>query len=86
MDAAANHRAALCGSAKSGGDETTDRREEYRRVEEVRRRLVRSACPIRVEVEREILRRPVAGAGEGIDPTPLVLATCATMCAAAPNP
>ena len=51
MDAAANHRAAFCGSAKSGGDETTDRREEYRRVEEVRRRLVRSACPIRTKTQ-----------------------------------
>ena len=70
----------------SGGIETTDRREEYRRVEKVQQRLVRSACPIRVEVEREILAARSPRRVKALTLRPSCFPTCATMCAAAPNP
>ena len=69
---AATTRPPLRTAWSAAGTSGADRREDDRRVERLRRRLVRAAGPFRAELAREILRRAIAGPGEGIDALPLV--------------
>ena len=55
----------------AAGTRRTDGREEQRRVEFFRRRLVGGAGPFGAEAERKVDRRPVAGPDEGEHPATL---------------
>ena len=67
VNPAADHGAAALEDAQRCGHERTDRREDDRGLQSLRRSFIRTARPLRTEPAREILRRHVTRAGERED-------------------
>ena len=67
VDAGADHATASFHAGQRFRNEPSDRREEDRSIERLRRRIGRSPCPYAAQPSREELRRFVARGSEGVD-------------------